>query len=50
MKIRLTILGILLVAVFIFAVGHKIYLGSVDFRQGMKKRYNGQTEEQELTI
>ena len=40
MKTRLNILSLLILAVFIFAVGYEIYIGGVDFRQGFRDGYN----------
>lgn len=38
MKTRLNILSLLILAVFIYATGHEIYLGATDFRQGANER------------
>lgn len=40
MKTRLNIISFLILAVFIYAAGYEIYLGTTDFRQGFREGYN----------
>lgn len=49
MKTRLNILSILLVFLFTFALGHEIYKGAPDFRQGFREGYKARNNNKSFT-
>lgn len=44
MKTRLNILSILILSIFIYAIGYEFYLGSVSFRQGFREGMESRTQ------